>query len=437
MRQQVASNKFDLSALKPHIESARRDRRGGKYEPALKYLEGNWAIIIEYKGPNQATYMKLTGVLYVLKDTEVTFREVGSTPEQKHTFSTNSGSNDVAGQISANLAFGNNTHTVKAIVFELHPKATFSDNFTGRSKKDLGVNEHVSLGFASVPAGITAAQAGKLLWTVDGTQPEPSLERQFLGLLQQSARCASGSCGATAAAPQADGTAHFIAPWATNMGSPLGGLRQRSRETTLRLVIQGGPSQGRYVERKFTVHTPVAHIVAGKPYMHVAGLPSAGFTGHIYFEPMNVSFHFIQFREGRGTMNARQTGWKPSQQDKYGAPQRPIPPSPSGYFAVHHDLVHQHSKQWLKISSGDVTNGCKMMGSDNVFSGANNFWPAKDNGKETDVPSEVSWRIFWQYKAEDLSGEGLIFQQAEHKATMDAKGTVTIEKAGATHSEIL
>jgi hypothetical protein len=397
----------------------------------MKYLEGSWGkALIEYKGPNQAAYTNLAGTLYVLKGTEVTFREVASGSVQKHTFSVNSASNGPSGEITANLTFGTNTHAVKAIVFEIKTKVTFKDNFPNRSQKDLGVNEHIDLGFDSDPAGITAAQAGKLLWTIHGTATSA---RQFQGQLQRSS--------ADATAPQTDGTAYFIAPWATDESWPTGPRpSQRSRVTTLRLVIQGGPSQGLYVEKSFTVHTPVARMVAGQS-KHAPGKPSAGFTGNIYFDPKNVSFHFIDFKEGRGTMVAKQTGFKRPPDMRMGQPPRQLPASPSGYFAWEGPRIHQHTSAWVSIGTGNIVTGCKLDGPDDVYSGFNDQWPYPYNdthgallkGKETDVPSEVSWPINWNYKAKDLS-TAVVFQKAMHKATMDANGTVTMEKAQASYS---
>jgi hypothetical protein len=84
-------------------------------------------------------------------------------------------------------------------------------------------------------------------------------------------------------------------------------------------------------------------------------------------------------------------------------------------------------------------NGCKLTGSDSVYSGTNPRWPAPyDNtdgpllaGKQTNEPSEVKWPIYWKYKAADLAVE-VLSQQVDHKATMDASGAVTMSKAGAS-----
>lgn len=432
MRQQVTTNTFNLGALTNAIASARRDKRGAKYETALQYVERTWGKgTLDYKGPNQADFTNYTGRIYVLRNTQVTFREVDTGTQQAHTFSVNSATLDVAGEISANIAFGANTHSVKAIVYELRPKVTFGDPFNGRSDSDLGVNERVALSFESVPAGITAVQAGNLLWTIQGAIPaNTDTARQLFGKLQR----ASGDVST----PGADGKAYFIAPWATDPSTPLSPKPSRlSSVSTLRLTIQSGPSQGLFVERTFTVHTPVARMVAKAPWQHVQGKPSAGFTGDIYFDPKNVSFHYIQFQEGRGTMVAKQTGFREAQDMRL--PPRQLPGQPSGYFAWEGARVHAHTPIWVSIGNGDTTNGCKLSGSDNVYTAPNPIWPNRYDGtygenlrgKETNVPSELTWPIYWRYKAEDLA-QGVVSQQVKHHSTMDVNGTVITSKAGAS-----
>jgi hypothetical protein len=435
MRQQIASGNFDLTALRPGIASARADKRGAKYETALQYVERTWGrTSLEYKGPNQTGFAAVAGRLHVLKNTVVTFREVDTGTQQTYTFSVASASNNAGGEITAAIAFGPTSHTVKAIVFELQAKVTFGDAFAGRSQNDVGANEHLTLGFDSVPAGITAAQAGDPVWTIHGAIPaNADVARQLKGKLQRAA--------ADTSAPLRDGNAFFFAPWATDPDNPLNPRpSKRTSTATLRLVIQNGPSKDLYVERSFTVHTPVARMVATPPYRHVQGRPSAGFIGDILFDPKNVSFRYIRFQEGRGTMVTKQTGFLGPQDMRLGSPPRQLPPSPSGYFAWEGARVHQHTPAWVDIGTGDAANGCRLNGSDDVYSGANMHWPARYNathgalfGRETNVPSELRWPIFWRYRAEDLA-QGVLGQQVVHHATMDASGKVTMAKAGASVS---
>jgi hypothetical protein len=440
MRQQVKIDTYNLGALTASIASARNDKRGAKYENALQYVERVWGKgTLEYKGPNQAVFANYSGRIYVLRNTQITFREVDTGTQRTQTFQVNSASADPAGEVTANIQFSaTSSYSVKAIVFELRANLTFADPFNGRSDNDLGVNEHMTLDFVSTPLGVTAAQAGDLLWTIDGAIPaNADSARQLFGKLQR----ASGNV----AAPIADGKAYFIAPWATDSASPLAPKpSKRSSVSTLKLTIQNGPSQGMSVTRVFTVHTPVARMVATPPWQHVTGRPSAGFTGDIYFDPKNVSFQYVKFQEGRGTMVAKQTGFMGAQDMRLGAPPRQLPSSPSGYFAWEGTRVHAHTPIWVDISRGDSTNGCKLVGSDNVYTAPNPLWPArydgtygeKLRGKETNVPSELTWPIYWRYKADDIA-QGVVSQQVKHHSTMDASGTVVTEKAGARVSRLL
>jgi hypothetical protein len=445
MRQQVASGNFSLPPLQPGILSAQQDKRGAKYATAIQYVQQTWGkATLQYKGPNQPAFTDVTGPIYVLKNTQVTFLETDTTTQQTHTFTVNSASNSLAGAVTANLVFGPNTHPVRAIVFELQPHVEFVDDFFGHSPSDLGVNEHVKLEFRSVPLNVTAAQAGNLLWGIHGTiPPNADTARKMKGKLQRAA--------GNTAAPLADGTAYFIAPWATDANWPDSPRPSgRSSVSTLRLTILSGASTGLFVEQTFTVHTPQARMVATAPFRHVHGRPSAGFQGDIYFDPKNVSFHFIEFQEGRGTMVAKQTGFRGMQDFSTNPTPRQLPGNPSGYFAWEGARVHDHTGSWVNILRGDSATGCQLNGSDDVYTAPNPQWPNRYNsalaplltkpdlgqllhGKETNIPSELSWKIFWKYKAQDLA-PSVTSQQAEHKSTMDLNGNVTTSKAGASHT---
>ncbi|MBV9289671.1 MAG: hypothetical protein JO288_17970 [Hyphomicrobiales bacterium] len=434
MRQQVNTNTYNLTALLPLIQAAENDKRGKKYAPELQDLRNRWGKpILEYKGPHQAAFSNVGARLYVLKTTQVTFREVDTGTQTTHTFSVKSASNDAAGEVAVNLAFGVNTHPVRAIVFELNPTVTFEDPFPGRSQNDLGVNEPVNLGFTTSPAGVTAVQAGDLTWTIVGSTPG-NPDRQKLGLLHRTKTDTS--------APGADGKAYFIAPWATDKTFPTSPRGNPTSLSTLRLAVQNGPSAGMFVEKSFTVHMPVARMVAkASPRRHVNGKPSAGFIGDIYFDPKNVSFKFIQFKEGRGTMVAKQTGFRdpPNMSlTAFSAP-RTLPTAPSGYFAWEGERVHAHTPSWVPIGPGHQLNGCKLMGSDDVYTAPNPEWPNKYTaayprlqGKETNVPSELKWPIFWKYWVPGLASSEVTAQRVEHKSTMDRDGNVTTSKAGAS-----
>jgi hypothetical protein len=248
MRQQVASKNFNFGALGASIASARRDKRGAKYENSLQYVERVWGHeSLEYKGPNQAGYTGVAGRLYVLRNTVVTFREVDSGTTATHTFSVNSASHDVAGEITANIVFGANTYPVKAIVFELKPSVIFGNEFGSRSRTHVGVNEHMILGFTVVPAGVTAVQAGKLLWTIyRAIPPNADTARQFFGQIQRA--------NSDTSAPTANGTACLIAPCATDVTHPPS-PRHSYNHTDARLASRAS-SQGMYVAAQTSSPVP-------------------------------------------------------------------------------------------------------------------------------------------------------------------------------------
>ena len=435
MRTQGASNNFLSFVLEESIRTARQDKDAAMYEAALQYVERAWGKVeIEYKGQSQGTFTIYDEINCptVLKDASLTFRHIDSGELQSVSFPVCSPSNDFAGLVSVNVQFAKGAYRVKAIVYDLDVLCAFGDSFANRSLSDLGVNERVALGFRTTPAGITAAEIGGLKWEIHGAIPDNAdTARQLKGKLQRS--------GADASAPLADGKACFIAPWATDSGFP-GNPRPSARTSvsTLRLVFQGGLHEGTYIETSWTVHTPEARMVPVRN-IHLQGKPSAGFLGDIYFDPKNVSFAFIAFKEGRGTVVAKQTGFKAPPVLRLGTPPPQLPRSPSGYFASAAGRVHQQGNNWTPIGAGNAATGSKVDTQDTVCSGANNRWPNKYtaadgavlNGRDTDVPSEGEWPIFWKYRAVDLAAE-VTFQQVKHKAVMDRDGKVTMSKAGAS-----
>src|SRR5580698_679816 len=91
MRQQVKIDTYNLGALTASIASARNDKRGAKYENALQYVERVWGKgTLEYKGPNQAVFANYSGRIYVLRNTQITFREVDTGTQRTQTFQVNS-----------------------------------------------------------------------------------------------------------------------------------------------------------------------------------------------------------------------------------------------------------------------------------------------------------------------------------------------------------
>ena len=104
-------------------------------------------------------------------------------------------------------------------------------------------------------------------------------------------------------------------------------------------------------------------------------------------------------------MVARQTGFKTlanASLTAFAAP-KALPTAPSGYFAWEGERVHAHTPIWVSIGTGNSVNGCQLAGSDDVYTAPNPEWPNKYSatyprlqGKDTDVPSELTWPIYLQ-----------------------------------------
>lgn len=398
--------------------------------------------MLQYKGPNQQNFTDVTGTLHIVRTTTVTFRNGPTGVPADHTFNTRSSSSTTPVTVHP---CGATAPSVSAIVFSLVPKTKPRDNFGGRSKTELGVNERVYLTFSTQPEGITAVEAGGLEWEIASGALGSTMYGKFNGDRERMLRGKVQRERTNESAPLQDGKAFFKAPWATDEQSPLAPRPSaKTRKSILRLVVKTGPSTGKFKDVEFTVHTPTARMVATPNEIHENGKPSAGFHGDVFYDPKDVSFHYIKWREGRGTQLAKQTGFKQAMNFGHVGKPPEISTPPSGYFAHESGRVHDQGG-WMDVWKGDISKGCEIGTSDRVFSGWNARWPAKYietdgvnlKGKETDVPSEVSWPIYWKYRPEEIHTHEVVAQQVTHKAVMDAAGKVTISKAGASVSKNL
>jgi hypothetical protein len=339
---------------------------------------------------------------------------------------------------------GTDKKSVNVMVFSLTPTLTFADNFTGRSLTDVGVCERVTLGVTIAPATVNAASAGGLKWRIG----RPS-ERED-GTVQKSET--------NRTAPGADGAACYIAPVCT-ASVPLTFLSssltpnpaQLTKIVTLELRVQGGFSAGLKVQHQLTVHTPQAVMVDQRhQYRHESSKPSAGFIGDIHLLPKTVSFSKIEWREAGGKAKAFANS-NPSQ--------------PGGYFIWDHGKAHvvtgtsttNPNAKSMQVGGGNTAAGCRIAQMDSVWTGWNESYPnpydqtacnsIKSHGGyafspagsiATNVPSTMTWEILWQYRAANVPNESwIVFQKAEHKAVMDAAGTVTISKGGASKTFLI
>jgi hypothetical protein len=439
MEAQVKANKEELPGLQAGLARARGDKRGAKYETDLKWLEQNWGRPkLQYKGPNQKSFTDVTACLYVMKGQSVTIQKIGTTDQKVVSFPNASTADSPAGEQSFQVKFGTVDYTFRAVVYELKPKLTFKDFFAGRSLSDAGIDERLTLEFETVPASLTAADLGGLLWSVKNATGDGTLRRKTYGQVQKSEGDSSGAA--------IDGTAYYIAPVITDSFSAKNPRPSRLTTTVdLVLTVQAGVMQGVSVEKTLTVHTPQCRMVKANIEKHVSGKPSAGFLGDIFFDPKTVSFKTLKFMEGRGTLIARQTGHPPSKANANmfsGAP-APLPGHPSGYFAFEAQKIHQNTGGGgVTIKQGNSVTGCQIIGQDTVYSGWNpvypnaydgTMFPGVKKGLPTNAPSSQRWPIYWKVYPADLGmAEAIVVQQAVHESTMAADGTVTIQKAGAT-----
>jgi hypothetical protein len=334
---------------------------------------------------------------------------------------------NATGPQTVEVGAGTDRLTVNVVVFSLTPKLTFADNFTNRSLTDVGVCEQVTLGVTIEPATVTVADAGGLRWTMIG-QPGDDAD----GTLLKSENYRSP--------PDADGAAFYTAPvrtalvltFAANSRAP--DAAQLTKKVNLELVIQRGFSAGLKVLKELTVHTPQAEMFdCRSKYRHIRDAPSAGFIGDIWLLPKIVSFSKIEWREAGGRAKAFADA-NPSQ--------------PGGYFIYDHDKAHlvtgtraiHRDGKAMQVRGGNAKDGCWVGQEDRVYSGSNGSYPNRYNGTgslaryqnvATNVPSTVTWEIYWQYRRALSQEEWIVFQKVEHKAVMDPAGTVTISKGGA------
>lgn len=134
-----------------------------------------------------SNFVDISGTLYVLKGTSVTFKAVpdptdatfesgkpvwsgssgatGTGETKSVTFNTKSSSTS---DFKAVVATAGNSMTVNVIVYELVNTFAPLDNFTGMSLTSYGLAEVVNLAFMASPT-VTATQAGGLQWKIAGS----------------------------------------------------------------------------------------------------------------------------------------------------------------------------------------------------------------------------------------------------------------------------
>ncbi len=331
---------------------------------------------IQYEQPS-GTWNTISGTLYVLKGSNVTFKAIPNPgeiwPNGKPTWGGTSGASGSgettsvtfntpstsSGDYKTVTAICGNTKTANIVVYDLTGTFTPEDNFDGRSQTRYGLEEEVGLNFTTDPAGVTAAQAGGLEWTWSG-----------VGEVSNAGN---------------DGNANYDA-------------QHIAGEVTFRITVKSGPSKDQFKSYSKTVVAPSGSYMIQKPssgIRHTTNTCSAGFLGWSFLEPKDVSFSKLSRREGTCTG----TG--------------------TGFYAYINGDVHEVGS-WWPVSTGNSSTGCRVLTDDQIYSGSKSS--PYSNG-------EFNWPIPREYKADD--GVPHQFTTATHNQVADANGKCTIQKHGA------
>ncbi len=136
---------------------------------------------------------------------------------------------------------------------------------------------------------------------------------------------------------------------------------------------------------------------------HVHGKPSVGFKGDVFLLPKDVSFKWVETREGAA------------------------PYEGSGCFAkvevsrrqldTNSAVIHPIRGEWIDSGNGNAATGTESQGPDTVTT-----YRANNTGAGT-----FTWNIPWYYKVAGKSTEHR-FCTAVHHVAVDAAGTMTISK---------
>ena len=259
---------------------------------------------------------------------------------------------------------------VVTVTAVLTPLATFLN----RSLVRFGIGEVVKLGFTTNPAGRTAAFFGGLTWVAASGSNLITLEND------------KGNVG----------TGRFT-------------CKSDAGSVKLELRTAGMPPQTKATKQFMVVRPSGAEmaLAPGKDTYHRVGKPSAGFKGAIYLLPKDVSFANTELREGA----ASYVGTGIFQRGEVGYQQLALP----------YNTIHPVLGSWVAMNGGDsLATGSKLDGEDTVKT-------------ETSVIGEgtFTWTIPWFVRVVG-SKEEIRVIGAVHSVVTDAKGNMTISKAGAT-----
>jgi hypothetical protein len=330
---------------------------------------------IQYQ--SDSNYVDISGTLYVLKGTSVTFKGVpnpsnASFASGKPVWTGSSGAsgtgettsvtfNNASSSASDNktvIATSGNSVTVNVIVYELNGVLTPANDFAGRSHIRFGIEEEIQLTFGSTPS-LTASQLGGLRWKITTT-----------------------GTGNGTLPPADDGTGTYNAA-------------DTAKSVTLKLEVLTGPSKGNGITKDISIVEPTdAYITRDSGVQHTHNTWSVGFKGRIYVTPSDVSFLNLSFYEGAA--QAHSSGWL------------------AGFISD-----HSQSALAIRINSTNAVNELDI-----IHTGTKN--PPYGSG-------EWYWDIPWHILTN--SGRDFVIKTPRELATSDNTGKAVISKAGESASK--
>ncbi len=274
---------------------------------------------------------------------------------------------------------------VAAVVAAAPPQVKFiavltpDADFVNRSTTRFGVGEKIELNFNTDPAGRTAASFGGLRWVV---RSGPAV------VVNNPANNGSArlTCGTKSGA--------VVLELQTATQQPETKLTKRIQVVRPnRIVFAREPNTGTY---------------------HRQGVPSAGFSAITYLEPRDVSFSFMEYREGGASYE--------------GSGAYKIDESSLADLQTDYEVIHPVRGDWCLVDGGDnIATGSLVDGSDEIKSG-----PVPNLGQQ----GRFCWKIP-QYGRVAGTRDEFLIETLDHVETVTANGQLTISKGGVvvTHNQ--
>jgi hypothetical protein len=256
------------------------------------------------------------------------------------------------------------------------------DNFTGHSPARFGVGEELKLSVAFADKKQTAATVGGLEWKV---KSGPAILKSDMGNGNATLKC-GGEAGTV--------------------------------ELELRLKTGSKELLG---SKKFVVVEPASatFVQKGADY-HIQGVASAGFLGEIMLHPDDVSFKWVEIREGGASYSGSRCFELKNVKIRKSAPGEFKVTNKDGTVSKGSSaVIHPIMGEW--VGFGKATGkGTKCVGADTVLTSVPNWGTGGD----------MTWAIPWFFRVPGSAEKR--FLTAVHEALVDAAGKCTISKLGHT-----